>query len=120
MTRDKIIKTFTKYARLGLAAGRLDALEVYARINGCARTRSEARELLAVYDTVRFLKISGKEDALRAVCCVYFSQSRRQYSKDGINDRVLRYSMSAGCDARTVYRQLAYAVKVYEAVIESY
>ena len=120
MTRDKIIRIFIKYARLGLASGKLDALDVYARIKGSVRTRAEARELLAVYDTVRFLGIVGKEETIRAVYCIYFPPTSRRYSVSGINERVLRYAERVGCDARTVYRQLSYAIKVYEAVLESY
>ncbi len=118
--RSEIVKIFIKYARLGLASDGLDALDVYERIRGSSRTRAEARELLAVYGTVRFLRISGREEALRAVYSIYFPTSVARYSKDGINDRVIRYSARAGLDERTVYRQLAYAVKVYSAVLDSY
>ncbi|MBO5415828.1 MAG: hypothetical protein J6A83_04285 [Clostridia bacterium] len=118
--RRRIAKIFIKYARLGLAADGLDVLDIYGRIMGSCRTRESARELLAVCDTVRFLRISGKEDALEAVQEIYFPTRGRAYSKSEISGRVIRYAHKRNCDERTVYRRLAYAIRVYEAVLDSY
>ncbi|MBQ7383604.1 MAG: hypothetical protein IJV72_02295 [Clostridia bacterium] len=118
--RKRIARTFIKYGRLGLASSGLDVLDIYARIKGSSRTREEAYRLLAVCDTVRFLKISGKEEALGAVQEIYFPTRGTEYSKSEISGRVIRYSQRHNCDERTVYRRLAYAISVYEAVLESY
>ena len=112
--RIRIIKVFKKYSRLGLASGKLDALEVYGRIIGCSRGKKEARELLAVYDTVRFLGIIGKKDCLDALRKIYFFQPYVSIGRNGINERVGRYACENYCDARTVYRRLSYAVSVYK------
>ena len=113
----RIIHTFKKYARLGLASGKLDAIDTYERIKGCSRSRKEACELIAVYETVRFLKISGKADTLNALYAVYFSLSGKGVRKSEISERVLRYATDNFCDERTVYRKLAFAVLVYESLL---
>ena len=114
----RIINIFKKYARLGLASGRLDAVDCYGRIVGCSRSRKEARELIAVYETVRFLRVCGKEDSLDALYAVYFSLSGRGIRKSEISERVLRFATDNYCDERTVYRRLSYAVGVYERLLE--
>ena len=114
----RIINTFKKYARLGLASKRLDALDVYGRIKGVSRTRREAKELLAVYETVKFLALCKKEDCLEALFAVYFSLSGRGVRKSEISERVLRYAVESYCDERTVYRKLSYVVNVYERLLE--
>ena len=114
----RIINTFKKYARLGLASGRLDAIDSYRRIIGVSRSRKEAGELIAVYETVKFLRTCGKEDCLAALCAVYFSLSGRGVRKSEISERVLRFASDSFCDERTVYRKLSYAVSVYERLLE--
>ena len=113
-TRLRIINAFKRYSRLGLASGRLDALDAYERIKGCSRTRREARELIAVYETVKYLEICGKKECIEALCEIYFSLSGRAVRKSEISERVLRYASDNYLDERTVYRRLSYAVKIYE------
>lgn len=117
--RTKIIYAFRKYARLGLASERLSPFDAYARIRGCSKDEASAAELLAVYETVRFLRLLGREDALRAVDAVYFSLPRRALRKNEISERVLRYAFEQNCDERTVYRKLSYAFDTYKKFLKS-
>ena len=113
----RMINTLKKYARLGLASGSIDAIDTYERIKGCSRSRKEARELIAVYETVKYLRVCGKEDALDALYAVYFSLSGRGVRKSEISERVLRFAADRYCDERTVYRKLSYVVRVYERLL---
>lgn len=115
----RIINVFIKYARLGLSSGKVDVFTVYDRIRGCCRSKAEARELLAVYDTVRFLNLTGNTESLRALSAVYFSLDRRPRKSD-ISRRITRYACDYNCDERTVYRRLALAIKIYENILDSY
>ena len=114
----KIISAFRKYTRLGLASNRLSPFEVCERIQGVSKSREEALDIFAVYDTVRLLKISGKEDVLRAVRSVYMCSKRDKMRKNEISLRIIRYAYENNCDERTVYRQLQYARSVYKLVRE--
>lgn len=115
--REKTIRIFRKYARLGLASPRLDIFSAYERIKGASRNRREAYELLAVYDTVSFLKLMGREDTLDALYDIYFYSSSYPFRKSEISLRVLRHAKKASCDERTVYRKLAYALKIYKMML---
>ena len=109
-----IISTFRKYSRLGLDNEHLSPFDVYDRIRGVCKTKSEALDLLAVYDTMRLLRISKKNEVIKAVYAVYFCGLGRKPKKNEISDRVLRHAMENYCDERTVYRQLEYARRVYK------
>ena len=115
--KKRMIRSFIKYSRLGLASKGLDSFDAYDRIRGCSSDRREAKELLAVYDTVRFLRLTENTEALGALCFVYFSISGAQIKKRQISERVLRYAYENHCDQRTVYRRLAYAAKVYRMML---
>lgn len=112
--RIRIINVFKKYSRLGLARGDLDATEVYGRIIGCSKSKKEARELLAVYDTVRILGITGRKDCLDALREIYFSPSCKRLGRNAVSERVIRFASESYCDERTVYRRLSYAVATYK------
>ncbi|MGM9682110.1 MAG: hypothetical protein ACI3XQ_00775 [Eubacteriales bacterium] len=114
--RRKIMSAFRKYTRLGLASHTLSPLDAYARIRGCCRSRSEACDLLAVYDTVRILRILGKNDVLEAVRDVYFCRPSARILKNEISERVARRALESNCDERTVYRQLAFARRLYTKI----
>ena len=116
----RIISAFRKYTRLGLASGRLSPFDAYARIKGVSRNESDARDLLAVYDTIRLLKISGKNDVLESVYAVYFSYMGRLPKKNEISNRVLRHAYETNCDERTVYRRLEYARRLYKSLRYNY
>lgn len=115
--RKRMLLSFKKYARLGLASERLDPIDAYERIKGCCRCRREARELLAVYDTVRFLRISKNTESLKALYAVYCSLSGKSVRKSEISARVLRFAYEHNCDERTVYRRLAHAASVYSMLL---
>ena len=115
--RDRIIKVFRKYARLGLASSKIDTFSAYERIKGACGTRERAYELLAVYDTVRFLRLTGRTDTLDALYDVYFYSASKPFRKSDISRRVLRHAEKASCDERTVYRKLAYAIKIYKMML---
>jgi hypothetical protein len=112
----RVVEVFIKYARLGLASGNLDRLSVYECIKGCSRNSKEACELLAVYDTVRFLKLMGKKDLLKAIYAVYFSLPLRPH-KGEIGGRVLRHAYDSGCDERTIYRRLSFVLRLYQRIL---
>ena len=115
--RDQIIAAFRKYSRLGLASGKLDPFDAYDRIKGCCSTRSEACRLLAVYDTVRFLRLTGNRDVLRAVYAIYFSHAGCTMRANEVSQRVLRHAYENNCDERTVYRRLSYAIEIYRKML---
>ena len=108
-----IVSSFRKYSRLGLANDKLSPFDAYDRIRGVCRTKGEALDLLAVYDTMRLLRISNKTEVIKAVYAVYFGHLGRNPRKNEISDRVLRHATENYCDERTVYRQLEYARKLY-------
>ena len=117
--KNKIISAFRKYTRLGLSNARLTPFEAYERIRGVCLDKECANDLLAVYDTIRFLKISGKTEVLSAVRAVYLDTLRKKPHKNDISLRVLRYAYENNYDERTVYRQLEYARKMYKLVRSS-
>ena len=114
LEKNKIISAFRKYTRLGLSSESLSPFEAYDRIRGVCNDIESANDLLAVYDTMRILKISGKRDVIFAVRAVYFDTLRKKPKKNEISARVVRYACENYCDERTVYRQLEYARRVYK------
>jgi hypothetical protein len=108
-----IVSSFRKYSRLGLANDKLSPFDAYDRIRGVCKNKSEALDLLAVYDTMRLLRISNKTEVIKAVYAVYFGMSGKKPKKNEISERVLRHASENYCDERTVYRQLEYARKLY-------
>ena len=116
----KIIMAFRKYTRLGLSSEKLSPFVAYSRIKGCSRNNNEAYDLLAVYDTIRFLKILKKNEILRTVKAVYFADGKGIHKRNTVSLRVLRHAYETNCDERTIYRQLEYAKKLYSALRNSY
>ncbi len=114
----RIISAFRKYTRLGLSSNKLSPFDAYERIRGVCVDSESANDLLAVYDTMRFLKILGKSDVIKAVHAVYFDTLRKKPKKNEISSRVIRYAYENHCDERTVYRQLEYARKIYKLIRE--
>jgi len=116
----KIIMAFRKYTRLGLASEKLSPFVAYGRIKGVSRNESEAYDLLAVYDTVRILRLLNKNDVLHAVKAVYFSNTASLKKGSSVSLRVLRHAYETNCDERSVYRQLEFARKLYSNLRKSY
>ena len=116
LEKHKIISAFRKYTRLGLSTQKLSLFDVYDRIRGACKSEEDALDLLAVYDTVRLLKISGRTDVIKALGAVYFYSSKGMPKKNETSMRVLRYAYENHFDERTVYRQLQYARRIYKLV----
>ena len=112
----KIISAFRKYTRLGLAKEKLSPFDAYDRIRGVCCERETALDLLAVYDLIRILKISGKHEVIKAIKYVYFDTLRKKPKKNEISERITRYAYENYCDERTVYRQLEYARRLYKII----
>ena len=115
---DRLVRRCCQYRRLGLGNPALDPFDAVARIRGACRTRADARELLALYDTVRYLRLAGKHEALQMFTEVYLSPLSRHPARNEISDRVLRCAAAHHCDPRTVYRQLHIVRCVFERLIE--
>ena len=115
----KIISAFRKYTRLGLASDRLSPFDAYDRIRGVSKSYGEALDLLAVYDTLRILKMSGKLDIIAAVYAIYFDAINKKPKKNDISLKVTRYAYETHRDERTVYRQLQYVRKLYKLLRSS-
>jgi len=116
----RIISAFRKYARLGLASAKLSPFDAYERIRGVSKNHEIARDLLAVYDTIRLLKLSRKNDVLDALYAVYFRSLERYTPKNSITQRVLRHAYETNSDERSVYRRLSYARKLYKNLRDNY
>ena len=112
--KSRIIFAFRKYTRLGLANESLSPFDAYDRIRGVCKSKSDALDLLAVYDTLRLLRLSGKKDVIRSVYAVYLCELGRRPKKNEISQKVLRHAFENHFDERTVYRQLEYARKLYK------
>ena len=112
----KVILAFKKYAKLGLSNKKLSPFDAYDRIRGVCKSKSDALDLLAVYDTLRLLHISGKDDVISSIYAIYFDLLGRRPKKNEITSRVIRHAYDTHRDERTVYRQLEYARKLYIAL----
>ncbi len=118
--RKRMILAFRKYSRLGLSDPSLDVFDAFRRIEGCCGNRKEAHELLAVYETLRFLRLTGETECIRALYAVYFYGARRPLRKNDVTDRVQRHAYESSCDARTVYRRLSYACGIYGRMLSDH
>lgn len=99
---ERVIGAFRTYVRLGLGSEE-SALGVVCRIRGvCAE--GAALDMLAVFDTLRLLEISGEDLILRAVREIYLYP--RVYKKNELTLRVRRLADELHCDDRSVYRYL--------------
>ncbi len=118
--KKRIVLAFRKYTRLGLSKNNLYPFDAYDRIRGVSRNKEDALDLLAVYDTLRILRISEKYDVIDAVYAIYFDMHGRKPKKNEISNRVLHYAYEKHFDLRTIYRKLEYARKVYAMLRTNY
>ena len=109
--RKRIACIFKKYERLGLRDKRLDVFSVCKRIQGSCRTMSESKDLFAMWELVRLLRMEKRSEELEVF--------KRIYMQDGVSMSVLKQSRSAWCDERTLYRHLAYIEQRYEQIRDS-
>ncbi|MBQ4141577.1 MAG: hypothetical protein IJD70_09595 [Clostridia bacterium] len=108
------MRAFRTYARLGLC-GSESALGIICRIRGICRDPA-ALDMLAVFDTMRLLELSGDDIALRAVEEVYFFAASRRLRANEITLRVRRLADELHCDDRTVYRHLKKARDIWHTL----
>lgn len=109
-------EAFRRYARLGLDRRRMAVFQAYDCIRGVCRDEQDARDMLAVYDTLRLLVASDKQECIDAVRTVYFCGAGRRPRRNDVSYRVRRLAYDSHCDERTVYRRLRYAARLYGVV----
>lgn len=109
---EKAIQAFRNYARLGLC-GSESALGVICKIRGACRD-STALDMIAVFDALRLLELSGDMIALRAVKEIYFATAAHKLRANEITLRVRRLADEIHCDDRTVYRRLKKARELWK------
>lgn len=101
---EKAAMAFRDYARLGLCSSK-SALDTVCRIRGLCSDEG-ALDMLAVFDTLRLLEVSGENIALRAVRDIYFATAKKKPHANEITLRIRRLADEAHCDDRTIYRHL--------------
>ena len=117
-SQERLIRRCCQYQRLGLGSPLLDPFDVCDRIRGACRTRTAALELLALYHTVRTLRLLGKDEALAMFAEVYLTPFSRHPEKNEITRRVLRCAAAHHCDPRTVYRHLRTVRRMFEQYLK--
>ena len=117
-SQKRLIRRCCQYQRLGLGSPLLDPFDACDRIRGVCRTRADARELYALYQAVRVLRLLGKDEALDMFGEVYLSPILRHPDRNEISLRVLRCATAHHCDARTVYRHLRTVRCMYEQCLK--
>ena len=117
-SQEHLVRRCCQYQRLGLGNPSLDPFDVADRIRGVCRTRRDALALLALYHTVRTLRLLGKNEALDMFAEVYLSPFSRHPEKNEISRRVLRCAANHHCDPRTVYRNLRTVRRMYEQYLK--
>lgn len=109
---DRAIGAFRTYARLGLCREE-STLGVICRIRGVCGDRT-ALDMLAVFDTLRLLEISGQALVLRAAKEIYLYP--RYYRKNEFTLRVRRLADELHCDERSIYRYLKKARDLWQSL----
>ena len=113
-----VIRAFRTYARLGLDRDDLPPYLKYSRIRGVSHSEEQAVSLLAVCDTLRILRLSGKRSALSAVKQVWMARCFSPLGRQEISMRVRKASFLLFCDERTVYRYLRSAADIYREILK--
>lgn len=113
---DRAVTAFLRYARYGFHKRVLTGFDMMDCIRGSTAGRAEAREMLAVYDTLRLLSYMGKQEELRVVREVYFARQGRRLRRNDISLRVRRFAAENFFDDRTVYRRLAAVKRLFLAI----
>ena len=106
---ERAVGAFRTYARLGLCREE-SAIAIICRIRGICGDRT-ALDMLAVFDTLRLLEISGEDLTLRAVKEIYLYP--RGYRKNELTLRVRRLADELHCDDRSIYRYLKKARDIW-------
>ena len=109
---ERAASSFRTYARLGLYREE-SLLGVVCRIRGICNENT-ALDMLAVFDTLRLLEISGETLVLRAVKEMYLYP--RAYKKNQFSLRLRRLADELNCDDRSIYRYLKKARDLWHAL----
>ena len=109
----EVVRVFRKYARLGLTSGGLNPIQQYKRIDMACISRRAKLEMLAVFDTLRLLEISGEQNIIDAIHSVYFCKLSSRLSRHDIGLAVRACANEQFCDERTIYRRLERARQIY-------
>ena len=109
--RRNMTYALVRYARLNIAYGCEDSIEIYKRIVGvCGSNRELALDLLAVRDLILTLKLENDTRTLKALHEIYFAPfvrtSKSQFGKSKMSYMILRFAYENNVDERTVYRSL--------------
>lgn len=111
---ERALAAFRTYARLGLYR-ESSSLGVLCRIRGICG-EGAALDMLAVFDTLRLLELSGEALALRSVKDIYFATAKKPLRSNEITLRVRRLADELHCDDRSVYRYLKKARDLWLAL----
>ncbi len=115
---NEIIRVFRKFARLGLNNEHASPIRIYKKIEVLCPSRRSRLDMLALYDTMRLLKLNGEDEVVDAVSKVYFEGTTIRLTKQEKGARVLKLAFSNHCDERTVYRRLEKARALYQKIRE--
>lgn len=116
---DTAQRAFRRFARLCPKYESASYFDLCRRLRGSCRSDREAIELLAVFETLRWLRASGKDECADAVEAVYFADRGRTPRKNEISYRVRRFALARSMDERTAWRRLDEAKKLYLKFCES-
>ena len=117
--RDDIIRTFRRFARIGFNDHNYNPIQTYKRIEMFCTSQRSKLDMLAVFDTLRLLRLSGEDEALLCVDRVYFSNPTQRLSRQEMARQIKKCSLELFCDERTVYRRLEAARELYAQVRSS-
>lgn len=115
--RDRAVAYFRKFAVICPDADRISYFSLCDRLRGACRTEAASLRLLAVYDTLRFLRATGHSETAEAVEAVYMVDGAKAPGKNEISCRVRRFAESHSMDDRTVWRRLSDAKELYGSLI---
>ena len=113
-SRKRFVRSFEKYIRLGLDSERLDVFDVFYRIERSVSSKTVAKDVFAVWELCRILRLEGRHEELSTFKRVYISALR--CGERDISACVLRCAFDTYYDQRTVYRHLAYVEKKYALI----
>jgi hypothetical protein len=116
--RNEIIRSFRKFARLGLDNELLSPIQVYKKIDFLCISKRSRLDMLSVYDTLRLLWLNDEKSTIEAIKSVYFDKKAHRLTKHDISTQVLSLAQENHCDERTIYRRLERARQIYEKIRE--
>lgn len=116
--RNEVMRAFRKFARLELANGESNPIQVYKRIDVLCHSHRTKLDMLAVFDTLRLLSLSGEEDTINALRDVYFASAKYRFSQNETSRLIRKSAQLNYCDERTIYRRLHKARELYTRIRE--